>query len=73
VQNLLFSGDYRKAKMRKRKSMPSKGVETAASKKSNLKFLLEKQTVKRQNPHVGMVLPFDPTCSKMDSDALVST
>jgi hypothetical protein len=53
---LLFRGDNRE-----KKSIPSKGVSTAASKKFNSKICPEKQTVKRQNPHAGMVLPLTPT------------
>ncbi len=40
-----------------KKSMPKRGVATAASKKSNLKFWLEKQTVRRRKPQAGICLP----------------
>ncbi len=40
-----------------KKSMPSKGVATAPSRVLNSKLRPEKQTVKRRNPHAGMVLP----------------
>ncbi len=67
-----------------RKSMPSKGVATAASEKSNSKFCLETLAENQQNPQARMVLPLAPTkcgpeggsveaCGKMDSDAPEST
>ncbi len=67
-----------------KKSMPSKGVATAASRKSKAKFWSEKQTVKRRKPQDGMVFPLAPTryrpvggavsaCSKTDLEAHAST
>ena len=37
-----------------KKFMPRRGVATAASKKSNSKFWLEKQTVQRRKPQAGI-------------------
>ncbi len=44
-----------------RESMRSKGVATAANKKSNAKFCQEKQTESPQNLQAGMVLSMGPT------------
>jgi len=44
-----------------RKSIPNKGVATAASKNSKLKVWSEKQTEKWQKPQAGMVLQLAPT------------
>jgi hypothetical protein len=43
-----------------RKSMPSKGVVTAAHKKSNLKICPEKQTENWRNPQAGLSLLLAP-------------
>jgi hypothetical protein len=67
-----------------RKSMPRIGVATAASKKSNSKLWLAKQTVRRRRPQVGIGLPLAPTrcgavggaeleCGRIEMDAPEST
>ncbi len=44
-----------------KKSMPRRGVATAASKKSNSKFWPEKQMVRRRKTQAGICLPLAPT------------
>ena len=67
-----------------RKSIPYKGVATAASKNSKSKVWSEKQTEERRKPQAGMVLPLAPTrcgpeggsvetCGEIDREAPEST
>jgi len=67
-----------------KKSMHRISVATAASKKSNSKFWLEKQTMRWRKPQAGICLPLAPTrcgpvggaeleCGRIEMDALEST